>query len=233
MSSTRHCTLPRVQQCVDVYWPDCERYFRGRLRDLVEEPFTFLIHYDDGDVLITDLNTVRWHRAKGGLNGGGCCEGEQEVLLEHDYKVGDLGKILERKQNDKRKSKRTRKVTQQKASARSVRTKRERREEEGEGRKRNGEETDCDTAIGKELGSNSSRASLRSDPRALQGRKKDKRDDGGVLMYMEEPIKPRSDELQEDHLMNGGVRELTHPAKQHWKKQMLRDYMWVDSMRDI
>lgn len=84
---------PALLDRVDVYWPSCERYFRGTLvRAALPAAFTFFIFYDDNEYLRTNLNRVRWHYAT-----DACCKGEQDILLSDDFVVGDMQRYFGRK----------------------------------------------------------------------------------------------------------------------------------------
>eukprot|EP00177_Eucheuma_denticulatum_P003227 GFKZ01005833.1.p1 GENE.GFKZ01005833.1~~GFKZ01005833.1.p1 ORF type:complete len:245 (-),score=34.15 GFKZ01005833.1:429-1085(-) len=76
---------PTLLDRVDIYWPSCERYFRGTLvRAAPPAASTFFIFYDDNEYIRTNLNKVRWHYAT-----KTCCKGEQDILLTDDFVVGD------------------------------------------------------------------------------------------------------------------------------------------------
>lgn len=93
--SQSFATLPKppcVNDKVDVFWPECERYFRGTLVERAQRsPFQFYIHYEDDDYLKTDLNTTRWHYARGSYSSPrACCDEGQETLRDDDSMPGDL-----------------------------------------------------------------------------------------------------------------------------------------------
>lgn len=194
--------LPALENAVDVYWSDCERYFRGKLVEKVKEPFTYRIEYDDGDVQVTDMNKVRWHKVRGKYDGMGCCDRNQEMLRPGDYKKGDLKKIIEgveigrggrmkerkREKNiDKRRGKRRKKMNKEESGPSVIR---EEEKSQGKGGK------DTDTVMKMETST--------------------------------EGIRCNKDGATKSGSSSNLARELTHPAKLPWKKTFVRDYMWVD-----
>lgn len=177
---------PRLNETVDVYWPECERYFRGTLvKRNTSRMFVFHILYEDDDYVETDLNEVQWHRARGSYTSRRrCCDEPQETMLENDIMPGDLDAMWKKKKN--------------------ISCKRE--EEENI---RIGEYTwGYDDANG---GVDNLRKRTRTNAKGQTKKQSRQKEQSGST----EPL-------------NEGPRELTEPAKLHWKKLHLREYMWTD-----
>lgn len=87
---------PSLDDDVDVYWPEYQRYFRGTLVEQAPpSPFEFFIHYEDDDYQQTDLNAVRWHYAQGSYSSKkACCKRDQDRLQAYDFLPGDLLKYI-------------------------------------------------------------------------------------------------------------------------------------------
>lgn len=177
--------LPKLFDIVDVFWPECERYFRGKLTKRAPPTssgsrYRFYISYEDGDYVATDLNEVRWHHAWGSIEEeGGCCMGEQEILRGYDSLPGSLSC------KKRRRSKRT------SWTGRKRRKYHERNNEYIEEFKKEVEQEADKSPEADDLSKSSTKAS--------------------------------DVEVEQDL-----PKMLTEPAKLHWRKAFLREYMWVE-----
>lgn len=59
--------LPSIGDAVDIWWEDRDTAFRGTLASRVgKRRHSFLVSYDDGDKIVTDLNEMFWRFARSG-----------------------------------------------------------------------------------------------------------------------------------------------------------------------